>query len=106
MIAADLFQGVDLFQDLIVLSHFDPADIDHHIDLLRSVLQRLFRLKHFDRRRVVPVRKSDHGTDRHLLSEVLRSLLYERRRDADRRGPEFHRIIADLPDLFPGGRLL
>ena len=102
MISHGLLNLPDFIQDLVIKSVLNPADIDDHIHLGRSVFNGISCLEHLGGRRGIPVREPDHHADRNLPLHVFHRLFRVRRRNADAGGSVFDRIVTDRPDLLPG----
>lgn len=56
---------------------FHVADIDNHIDFVRALFQRLFRLKEFDVGGVVAVGEPDDRANAEFVPDVLFRALHE-----------------------------
>ena len=95
----------DLFEQIVPALVLDPADVDDHVDLVRAVFHGVRSFKALGLRRVVAVREADDGADGELAADIVLRLLHIGSGDADGRGVVFHAVVADRPDLSPGGRL-
>ena len=97
--------GLDLFEQIAPALILDPADVDDHVDLVRAVFHGVRSFKALGLRRVVAVWEADDGADGELAADIVLRLLHIGSGDADGRGVVFHAVVADGPDLGPGGRL-
>ena len=95
----------DFLLDVIIPFVFQKSDINDHIDLVGSVCDRIPCLENFCRRCVVSVRESDHGTDWKSALHILRRLLHIAGGNAHAGAAVLDAVVADGPDLGPGGRL-
>ena len=102
---AGLLHGSDLGEDVVIQAVLDPADVDDHIDLGRAVFHGVRRLEALGRRGVVAVWEADDRADGDFAVDVLRRAADVARRDADACATVLHAVVADGPDLRPGGGL-
>ena len=102
MISHGLLNLPDFIQNLVIKSILNPADIDDHIHLGRSVFNGISCLEHLGGRCGIPVREPDHHADRNLPLHVFHRLFRVRRRNADAGRSVADRIVADRPNLLPG----
>ena len=82
------------------------ADVDDHINFVRTVLHRVLCLEHLHRGGHVAVGKSDYGADSQLIPHKILCLLHITGRNAHRGGGVFQAFPAQLFYLLPGSCLL
>ncbi|CAN4040397.1 HNH endonuclease, partial [Dysosmobacter welbionis] len=97
--------GLDLGEQVIPLLILHPAQVDDHVHLLGAVLHGVRGHEALGGGGVIPVGEADHRADGQLSRHILRRLLDIAGRDADAGAAVLHTIVADGPDLLPGGRL-
>ncbi len=103
--AADRPQRADLLFNQMILLLLEPADVDHHIELVRPVCNGVLRLKFLDLSGHIAVWKADHSADRHFSRQIFACLLYKRRRNAHAGSPVLNRVVANPANLLPDGCL-
>ena len=102
---AGLFDLRDLVPDGVVLSFLHPTQIDHHIHLVRAVIHRVPCHKALGLGGVVAVREANDRADREPVPHVFLRLPDKGSGNADGCGVILHTVVADSPDILPGGRL-
>ena len=95
----------DFIAETVIFPVLEPADVDHHVDLVGAVGNGVLRLKHLDRRGIVAVGKTDHRADRHPVPQIFLRPSHVGRRDTHAGRPVRQGVVADSANLLPGGRL-
>ena len=105
-LAAERLERAHLLRHILLLAGLEHADVHHHVDLRRTVRERLRRLRELRSRRRVAVREADDR--RHLQPRPVDA---REPRDVARRHHHRRRTVADgllryALHLRPGRRLL
>ena len=83
----------------------DPAEVDDHIHLGRTVFHGVRRHEALGRGGVIAVGKADDGTHRQAAPQMLRRLRHIGCGNAHGGAAVVQTVVADGPDFLPGGRL-
>ena len=85
---------IDLLQNIIKSLFFRPADIDDHIDLIRTIFYSLRCFHRFDRCGLVPIGETDDCANWKFAINKFRRLFHKRRWDTYRCHFIFHAFYA------------
>ena len=91
----------DFVFNLLIPFVFQGTDMNHHINFLRAVCNRILCFEYLGSRCVIAVRKTDNGTDCQPALYIFRSFFHIGRRNARGCASICNAIVKYLPDIFP-----
>ena len=103
-LAGALHRG-DFGGDVVPFGFLGPADVDDHVHLIGSVVHGVGGHEALGGGGVVAVGEADDGADGQFVPHIGFRLLDKGGGDADGGGVVLHAVVADTPDVRPGGGL-
>ena len=101
MIPANLLQGFNLILHLMKLTIFHITEIDHHINLVRTVLKSILCFSNFHLCRIITIWKSNHRAHFYFPVQIVGSSFHIRRWNAYGSRIVFDCLTADSLNLLP-----
>ena len=101
MAAAYGLQSLNFLSHIVKTSVLDPAEIDDHINLIRTVEQSIGSLEHLCGRTGIAVRESDYRADPNASAHIIPDLSAVSRRNTYRSSLIVNGIITERFYIIP-----